>query len=131
VSQALIDVDRFFSGKLDAATPAHLLEEGTVPRILNGRFIEGAITNALGFQEIPMTYVGGPRIRYFSSPLSYDDIFAYGDPQLLAPLTSPDGQFLVFVISGRLFIHDPRTGVMRDITPVDAFLPDDSSQEIL
>lgn len=123
--------DRFFSGSIDAATPSHLLGEGSVARLINCRFTHGAITNAVGFDEISIKYALGDSKRLFASPVTYDDLFSIGDLQVLAPLPTPVGAYLVSAISGRLFLIDPSSGVARDITPLDAFLADKSQDNIM
>ena len=68
------DRDRFFTGQVDASSPKHLLGEGTISRLLNGRFIEGAITNAIGFDEFFPSYGGGEKARLFAKPATYQQL---------------------------------------------------------
>ena len=122
----ITDQDRFFSGGHDSSTPANLLEEGTIARLLNGRFAEGAITNALGWDELPLEFVGGNNIRVPNSPNSYGDLLKQGDIELFAPVRNINGSYLTFVLSGRLLQMDLETMLVRDITPIDSFLSDQS-----
>lgn len=119
------DIDRFFSGQLNASTPKHLIAEGEAIRLLNARFIEGAITNAVGFDLLPITYQN-PLKKFFASKMSYQDILDLGDVQLFAPLENVNGKFLIAVISGRLFQIDLATMTAMDITFPSAKLPENS-----
>ena len=93
------------------------------PRLINSRFVEGAITNAIGFDELDISYVAGPDARPFAASLTYDQILKIGDVQLVAPLDNVAGNFLVAVISGIIFSIDLDTCLATDITPQDACLP--------
>lgn len=129
---AITDQDRYFSSQIEASIPRHLIPEGSISRLINGRFIEGAITNAIGFDEIKFTYLPTKRQNstgetLFASPVKYQDLLERGDVQLVAPLDNIVGQFLIAVISGRLFRLDLDELTAVDITPVDAFLPPNSS----
>jgi len=117
------DRDRFFTGQVDASSPKHLLGEGTISRLLNGRFIEGAITNAIGFDEFFPSYGGGEKARLFAKPTTYQQLIDRGDIQLVAPMQNTVGKFLVVVSSGVLFRIDLETCEAVDITPRDACLP--------
>jgi hypothetical protein len=125
---AIDDQDRFFSGSHDSSTSKYLLPEGTVARLLNGRFIEGAITNAIGFDELTFNYVAGNDTRVFASKTTYGEILRRGDVQLAAPLSNTSGNFIVAVISGILFLLDVETCTAYDITPANVCLPTDSSE---
>lgn len=118
---AIKDQDRFFSGNLNASSPKHLGAEGDVRRLINGRFVEGAITNAIGFDELDVSYATNERI--FASSVSYNELLRQGDVQLVAPLDTAAGQFLVVVISGRMLRIDLDEFKAIDITPIDASLP--------
>lgn len=120
---AIEDGDRFFSGTIKASTPKHLLEEGEVQRIINGRFIEGAITNALGFDELNIKAPNG-YVPLANAP--YSDVLKRGDLQLFASLRTSFGDYLILVIAGRILQVDIETLEAVDITPLDAFLPDES-----
>lgn len=120
------DQDRFFTGQLDASIPKHLLSEGTVARIINGRFVEGAITNALGFDELPISFGEGTDVRPFTSPITFQNLVDRGDIQLGAPLENISGKFIVTVTSGVLFQIDLDTCNAVDITPLGACLPSNS-----
>jgi hypothetical protein len=119
------DVDRFFSGQLNASTPRHLIGEGEAIRLINARFVEGAITNAVGFDELPVKYRDDK--NFFASPLSYQEILETGDVQLVAPLENTSGKFLIAVISGRLFKIDLSNNIATDITFASASLPENSN----
>lgn len=119
------DQDRFFSGRQSASTPKHLIQEGSIARLINARFVEGAITNALGFDELQITY-GGSTERVFASSVTYQKILNQGDVQLVAPLENISGKFLVAVISGILFLIDTESLIAYDITPKSSFLPESS-----
>lgn len=120
------DQDRFFDGNLDASIPKSLLPEGSVARIINGRFVEGAITNAIGFDELPVVFGKGVNTRLPTSNTTFQDILVRGDVQLAAPLENITGKFLVVVISGILFRIDIATCMAADITPKNACLPGSS-----
>lgn len=120
------DQDGYFSGKHDSSTPKYLLQQGDVARLLNGRFVEGAISNSIGFEELEFSYFEGPNKRIFTSRITYDELLRRGDIQLLAPLENIAGRFLVAVISQILFLLDVDTLLAYDITPVDAFFPETS-----
>lgn len=120
------DQDRYFSGQHKSSTPRHLLGEGDITRLLNGRFIEGAITNAIGFDELEFTYAGGDETRFYASNSTYGEILKRGDIHIVAPLCNVSGKFLIAVISGVLFLLDTETCLAHDITPVDACIPDRS-----
>lgn len=122
------DQDRFFGGTHDSSTSKYLLNEGDIARLYNGRFIEGAITNAIGFDELTFDYVAGNDRRVFASRLTYGDVLRTGDVQLVAPLSNINGNFLVAVISGILFLLDVDTCTAYDITPTDACLPQSSCE---
>lgn len=125
------DQDRYFSGQHKSSTPKHLLAEGEVARLLNARFIEGAITNALGFDEIEFDYAGGNDCRFFASKVTYGQILRQGDVQVALPLCNVSGKFIVAVISGILFLLDTETCLAHDITPVDACLPETTCENHL
>lgn len=120
------DVDRFFSGQLNASTPKHLIGEGEAIRLLNARFVEGAITNAVGFDELPITYAEKDKSIY-ASRLTYQTLLETGDVQLVAPLENIHGKFLIVVISGKLFQIDVNSLQAMDITFPSASLPNRSS----
>ena len=122
------DQDRFFSGQLQATSPNYLLNEGEVARVANGRFVEGAITNAIGFEKLDVSFAD-PEERIFTSPLYYQDLLKRGDVQLVAPLENIAGKFLIVVISGFIFSIDVETGVATDITPADVYVPDPYSKD--
>lgn len=122
------DQDRYFQGKLEASVSEDLVSEGTIQRLLNGRFIEGAITNAVGFDELVFTYVpqkstNSDGTKPFTSPVTYQSLLENGDVQLVAPMDNIGGKFLVAVISGILYRLDLDTLEAVDITPIDSFLP--------
>jgi len=125
---AIDDQDRFFSGQHSSSIPRHLIGEGTVARLINARFIEGAITNGVAFDELPVTFSEGINQRVFASRVTYDELLARGDVQLLGPLVNFTGKFLVCVISGVLFLIDLRDLKAWDVTPIDSFLPTSSLQ---
>lgn len=120
------DQDRYFSGQQNASTPKQLLGEGAISRLINGRFIEGAISNAIGFDELNIEYVGDSQSYVPNGNVKYKDILGRGDIQLLAPFENTYGKFLVVVISGILFRVDLETMLAWDITPNDSFLPTSS-----
>lgn len=125
------DKDRFFSGSIDAATPPHLLEEGKLVRLLNARFENGSVTNAIGFDEIPLHFPQGGNTRIFAKKYTYQALIDRGDIQLLAPLNNLFYEFLLTVVNGRLLMIDPEDGSVNDITPRDSFLPNSSYQNRL
>jgi hypothetical protein len=90
-------------------------------RLINGRFVKGAITNGIGFDQLDVTYRNNERI--FASQVTYNELLKRGDVQLVAPLENIAGRFLVVVISGVLFQIDTDTNKAIDITPIDANLP--------
>lgn len=116
------DHDRFFGGGMDASTPKNLLSEGVIARLLNGRFIHGAITNAYAFEEQELSVASSNERPYLSSA-TYEQLLARGDVQLVAPLRNSTGRYLICVISGVLFQIDLSTNTVSDITPKDAYLP--------
>lgn len=118
-----VDQDSIFAGGLQGSVPYHLIQEGDCARVLNARFLEGAITNAVAFQEILPKYAGTLRERVFASKAEYQHILERGDIQLVAPLDTFNDRAIIMVISGILFKMDPKTGIVRDITPADDFLP--------
>ena len=120
------DRDRFFSGRHNSSVPQQLLAEGEVARLLNSKFVEGAISNSVSFDPIEITYVEGNDKRVFASRVTYGEILRGGDVQLLAPLQNINGKFLIAVISGILFSIDLETCIAYDITPNDACLPENS-----
>lgn len=124
---AVQDGDTFFTGQLNASTPRHLVGQGEITRLINGRFIEGAISNAVGFEEVPIEYSEGIGARLFASPLTYQKLLEFGDVQLVAPLKVPVGEFLILVVSGRLLKVNLRTQQFSDITPPNAYLPPHST----
>lgn len=124
------DQDIVFIGRQDSSSPKHLLADGEVSRLVNARFIEGAITNHLSFDEFDIKYYKGPneKVVLRKSPktvsrVTYDQLLRRGDIQLLAPLQNLAGNFLVAVISGVLFLIDTSTCLAYDITPTDSELP--------
>lgn len=121
------DRDRFFLGQLNASTPKHIIGEGELVRLINGRFIKGAVTNAISFEEIPLEYIDGADAFASQANTTYQKLLTHGDVQLVAPLANVAGEFLVYVISGRLFQHDLQTGLIVDITPQNTFLPESSA----
>lgn len=130
------DQDRFFHGQLNASSPKHLLEEGTIQRLFNGRFIEGAISNGIGFDEIepifsPTKKHSSDGVSPFTSPVTHTQILQGGDVQLVAPLDNIAGHYLVLVISGILYKLDLDSYMMTVITPTDSCLPASSSDTTL
>jgi len=130
------DTDRFFIGAIEASMPDHLIEEGKIRRLINGRFVEGAITNAIGFDEISYEFIPillgrGVNKRNntypYTSPISHEELIQRGDMQLFAPLSNILGNFLVFCISGSLYRLDLDTKEVVEITPLNACLPDNSN----
>lgn len=117
------DQDRYFGGQLDASIPKQLLGEGTAARIINGRFLEGSITNAIGFDELPFTFGPGENVHPFTSRITFQQLLEFGDVQLVAPLDNIAGKFIILVISGVLFRVDIESCEAVDITPRDACLP--------
>lgn len=125
------DQDRFFSGQLAGSMPKHIIEEGTAVRLLNARFIEGAITNAIAFDKLEITLAKELQGKYLpNSNTTYDRIFSVGDIQLLAPLSNINGEYLIAIISSRIFQIDLDTMEASDITPKDAFIADTSLDSI-
>lgn len=120
------DGDRYFIGKQDSSTPFGLLPSGVISRLYNGRFVKGAISNAVGFDEIEVRYFQGTEKKVFGSRVTYQDILTKGDVQNVAPLQNIGGRFLVAVISGILFLINTADGLAYDITPTDANLPTSS-----
>lgn len=127
----ITDSDRFFVGRQNSSSPKYLLDEGVVSRLVNGRFIEGAITNSLNCEEFKPRYAFGSDKRPFAATLTYDEILNEGDVQLTAPIENIAGKFLVQVISGVLFLIDVKTYLAYDITPTDSLLPESSAENIL
>lgn len=125
------DQDRHFTGQQLSSLPRHLIPEGTVSRLLNGRFIKGAITNGLFLEEMHVEFNLGRQKRVYASRVTYQDILRKGDVQLFAPLENVSGKFLIAVISGVLFQIDLKTDIAYDITPVDANLPISSARSHL
>lgn len=121
------DQDSFFSGQHQSSTPRSLLGEGVVSRLLNCRFIKGAITNAIAFDEFKVSYYGGPSARVYASGITYQNILDKGDVQLLAPLETFTSKSLVAVISDIIFLIDVDSGIARDITPVGFSTDPDSA----
>jgi len=121
------DQDRFFSGQLSASTPKHLIGEGELIRLVNARFMEGAISNGVGFDELPVLFDAPKGQTIFASRVTYDQLLQFGDVQLFAPLENLYGKYLVVVISGRLFQIDLSTNLASEITPQDSYLPERSS----
>jgi len=123
------DRDRFFDGSLDASVPKQLLSEGTIARVINGRFIEGAITNGFGFDKLEVAYAQGEKARPsaqkngFVSTSTFQNLLDFGDVQVTAPLSNLNGKFIVMVISGLMFQIDLDTCLATEITPRDSFLP--------
>lgn len=130
---AVDDQDRFFTGQSSSSVPRHVLGEGSIARLINGRFVEGAITNGVGFDELVFNFPGaaGPAAkntdRLFASNVTYEELLRRGDIQLFAPMQNVTGTFLVVVLSGRLILLDLKRGSAWDVTPVDAFLPPSST----
>lgn len=113
--------DRFFSGQQSSSAPKYLIPEGTVARLINGRFVEGAISNAIGFDEFQITYTG--KNTYVpNANVTYQELLEWGDVQDGIPLKNIAGKFWILVISGVMFLVDLDTNSAYDITPVDAFL---------
>lgn len=113
--------DRYFSGQMVASTPSYLLSEGDVVRLINGRFIEGAITNAVAFDEFTLNYTNDKTLP--TTTITNNDLLLRGDVQLAAPLENISGTFMVLLISGKLYQVDLSTGLTSTITPVSSFLP--------
>ena len=123
--------DKYFSGSVKASLPSVLLGEGDVRRLINSKFIEGAITNGIAFDKFEITYSEGNDKYVYLSNATYGDILNRGDVQLVAPLETPSGKYIVAVISGILFRIDLETCIATDITPTDALLPDSSMSQPL
>lgn len=126
------DQDRYFQGKIEGSIPKNLVGEGTIQRLLNGRFVEGAISNAIGFDELDLTFKPHKRSNDdgegpYASPVTHDDIIHRGDVQLVAPLRNVAGNFIILVISGVMYQVDLADNSVIEITPTDAFLPENSS----
>lgn len=122
------DQDTVFLGVQKSSRPKHTLEPGEVSRLINARFVEGAITNHLAFDTLDIKYVSGKNARPYGSAATYEDILKRGDIQLFAPMQNVGGNFIVSVISGILFIIDVDEGLAYDITPKNAFLPETSNK---
>lgn len=120
------DQDSIFVGKQNSSLPKELLGEGVVSRLINAKFNEGNITNALSFDEVEPVFHKGKSARPFGSPISYGELLTRGDFQVAAPLENINGKFLVLVISETLFVIDTDTWIAYDQTPVDAFFPSSS-----
>ena len=125
------DQDIVFTGVQRSSTPKALIGQGEVARLINSRFVEGAISNGLGFREYAPTFSEGPNKRVFASRVTYQQLLNSGDYQLSAPLHTITGKFQVEVISGVLFLIDLRTYIAYDITPKDAKLPRTSNPNVL
>lgn len=123
--------DRYFSGSVKASVPSFTLGEGDVRRLINSKFIEGAITNGVAFDKFEITYSEGNDKFVYLSNATYGDILNRGDVQLVAPLETPSGKYVVAVISGILFRIDLESLIATDITPADALLPDSSMSQSL
>lgn len=131
MAPTLRDQDVVFTGVQRSSTPKALINAGEVSRLINSRFVEGAISNGLGFEEFFPQFADGPRKRIFTSRITYQQLLTAGDIQLVAPLETITGKFQVMVISGVLFLIDLRTYLAYDITPRDAFLPKSSNTGFL
>jgi hypothetical protein len=130
---AIPDQDRYFQGSLAASTPYQFTAEGVVSRLLNGRFVKGAITNAIGFDELVLTFQPtvtktSAGLKQYSSGATFEDVLGRGDIQLVAPLENINGRSLIVVASGVVFQIDLKTLVATNITPKNAFLPEESSE---
>lgn len=128
---SLDDQDQYFTGQIDASTPGHLVSAGTIRRLINGRFIEGAVTNAYAFDELEWTFIATPTVnrdgyKPFASGITHEQLIKRGDVQLVAPLDNFSGRALVFVVSGILYKMDLETCAVREITPRNDCLPESS-----
>lgn len=120
------DRDSVFVGTIEASLPSNVVTEGVVKRLINARFVEGAITNGIGFDELPFTFEKEGESP-FTSPVTHQQLLELGDVQLVAPLVNIAGKFLVSVISGIAYKYDLESLTVSDITPRDSFLPENSS----
>lgn len=125
------DQDKIFLGIQKASTPKALLEEGEISRLINGTFSEGSITNAIALEELEFSYSEGNDKKLFASNVTYGQLLTLGDLQLVAPLDTFGGQYLILIISGYLLLADLFSKVVYDITPKDSFLPESSFQNQL
>jgi hypothetical protein len=121
------DQDRFFVGEQNASTPKALIPEGTIARLINGRFVEGAISNGIGFDELDLKLLNGASTFIKRGNITYGELLKLGDLQLVAPLQNTNGHFLFAVISGVLFQIDVDDLTIRDVTPTNSFLISHSS----
>ena len=120
---SILDQDRFFGGNLNASSPAYLVGEGETRRIINARFIEGAITNSIAFEEVAFSYKG---TRNDFAEVEKQKVLSKGDVQLVAPLEYSGGQYLIMIISGRVFKYNTYTQEVYDITKPNLNLPQNS-----
>lgn len=117
------DQDILFTGIQRSSTTKSLIGQGEVSRLINARFVEGAISNGLGFREYSPEFAEGPKKRVYASRVTYQQLLDSGDYQLSAPLNTITGKFQVEVISGVLFLINLQTNIAYDITPVNSNLP--------
>lgn len=125
------DLDRNFLGVLKSSTPKNLLQEGEISRLINGRFVEGTVSNSLPIEEFNLTFNEGNNKKLFASNVTFGELLTLGDIQLSAPLDTFGGQYLVLFICGFIFLADLHTCIVYDITPLDSFLPESSKSSDL
>lgn len=118
----ILDSDPFFTGELQGSAPKAALQQGQISRLLNGRFVEGAITNAVALEELNFTYFNKGK-NVYTSNVSYEHLMYRGEIQLYAPLSNKFGEYHILLVNGILLQIDCATGVARDITPTDSMLP--------
>jgi hypothetical protein len=114
-------IDGVFLGEISASQPKSTLQSGQIARLINGRFIEGAITNAHSLDEIELSYYNNDRI--YTSSVTHSNLLKLGDTQLSAPLCNISGKFIIIIVSGIIYRVDPDTGVAREIKLKDSFIP--------
>ena len=114
-----ISIDKLFSGVVRASDPPYSLQPGEVRRLVNASFREGTITNGLTLEKIEFENQTG---TLPNTNTSYSDLLSLGDPQVFAPLDTPDGKFIVGVISERMFRYNLQTCLVEDITPANSFI---------
>lgn len=118
----ILDNDPFFTGELQGSAAKASLQQGQLSRLLNGRFVEGAITNALCWEEQHFKFYTKSN-KIYTSNITYDHLLARGEVQLVAPLATKFGRYMILVIGGILLQVDTSSNVVRDITPTDSMLP--------